>query len=527
MLHGNNFIGNERSSAGTLTFKAFNPGKNEELPELFYSATTTEFEKAVLKAKNAYNTYKNISGKEKAGFLRKIADNIEASGSSLIQRVMLETGLTEARLTGERNRTTNQLRLFAGLLEEGSWCEAAIDSALPDRKPAPRPDIRKVLRPIGPVVVFAASNFPLAFSTAGGDTASALAAGCPVIVKAHRYHPGTSEIVATAIIEAAAATGMPDGVFSMLHTIEHSVSQSFVTHPFIKAVGFTGSFTAGKLLYDIAQKRDEPIPVFAEMGSVNPVILLPGKVAQNAKELGEQLASSVTLGAGQFCTNPGIIITMSGAQTNEFKDALSTKIKSLVPETMLNPGIKKAYFDRTNETITEKGARLLAQSDMEEKSVEGRPIIAVVDADKFIANPKLAEEIFGPFSLIIECANPVEMSDVIRSLKGQLTATIMCTDKDVSDFRELIEMIQELAGRILFNGVPTGVEVCHAMQHGGPFPASTDSRFTSVGTGAIKRFVRPVAFQDAPDSYLPDELKNKNPLGIWRLMNGEFSKNEV
>jgi len=526
MIHGKNIIGFESSGMGNLTFKAFDPDKNSELPEVFHSATVDELEKAVSKAKDAYDSYKKKSGKEKAGFLKAIADNLEALGSSLIERVVIETGLTETRLTGERFRTASQLRLFADLLEDASWCGAVIDTALPDRKPVPKPDIRKVLRPVGPVAVFAASNFPLAFSTAGGDTASALAAGCPVILKAHPYHPGTSEMVAEAIIAAAKKTGMPDGVFSMLHAIDHTVAQKLVSHPGIKAVAFTGSYNVGKLLYDIAQKREEPIPFFAEMGSVNPIVVLPDKMNQNSKELGEQLAGSISLGSGQFCTNPGIIVSLQGDNNYRLIESLTEKIKSLMPETMLSPGIKQNYEHKVNDALN-MGADLLAQSSVKGTSNKARQIIARTGAQKYLSNPKMAEEIFGPFSLIVECENKTELSKVIRSFKGQLTASIMSTEKDVAEFTNEISEIQEIVGRLIFNGVPTGVEVGYAMQHGGPFPASTDSRFTSVGTDAIKRFVRPVAFQDAPDNFLPDELKNANPLGIWRLINGKFSKDNV
>ena len=527
MISGKNIIGFGISAEGMEAFKAYDPVVMTELPELFYSATVAEVEKAVEKAVQAYEVYRNKSGKEKALFLRTIADKIEALGSLLIERAVVESGLTEARLTGERDRTANQLRLFASLLEEGAWTEAIIETANPDRKPVAKPDIRKMLCPIGPVVVFSASNFPLAFSTAGGDTASALAAGNPVIVKGHPSHPGTNELVGQAIIDAAKQTGMPDGVFSTINDATFKVGQSLVTHPRVKAVAFTGSLAGGRALFDVAAKRDEPIPVFAEMGSINPVVLLPGKLHESAVQLAEALAGSITLGAGQFCTNPGIIVSLSGKDTNAFTAALSGKIKAAQPEPMLNNRIKSNYDALASKAITEHEVTLLAQSEAAGTGMEGRPMVARVKGSDFIKKPGLAEEIFGPYSLIIECADKQELLDVLRSFKGQLTASIMCNAADLNECKPVISTVEEVVGRLIFNGVPTGVEVCHAMQHGGPYPASTDSRFTSVGTDAIRRFVRPVAFQDAPEPCLPDELKNANPLNVWRKVNGSFTKDSI
>jgi alpha-ketoglutaric semialdehyde dehydrogenase len=527
MISGKNIIGFGMSAEGTETFKAYDPAAMTELPELFYSATVAEVEKAVEKAVQAYEVYRNKSGKEKALFLQTIADRIEALGSSLIERAVMESGLTEVRLTGERGRTANQLRLFASLLEEGSWTEAIIETANPDRKPVAKPDIRKMLRPIGPVVVFSASNFPLAFSTAGGDTASALAAGNPVIVKGHPSHPGTNELVGQAIIDAAKQTGMPDGVFSTINDATFKVGQSLVAHPRVKAVAFTGSFAGGRALIDIDGRRDEPIPVFAEMGSVNPVILLPGKLSESAVQLAEALAGSITLGAGQFCTNPGIIVSLQGKDTDGFIAALSGKIKVARSEPMLNNRIKSNYDALASKAITANEVTLLAQSEAAGTGMKGRPMVARVKGSDFIKKPGLAEEIFGPYSLIIECADKQELLAVSGSFKGQLTASIMCNDADLDEYKSVISTVEEVVGRLIFNGVPTGVEVCHAMQHGGPYPASTDSRFTSVGTDAIRRFVRPVAFQDAPETCLPDELKNANPLNIWRKVNGSFTKDSI
>lgn len=524
MIHGKNVIGSGLSAEGSVTFKTFSPESLEKLPELYVQATEKETDWAVNKAVEAYQTYKRKSGKEKATFLRTIADEIELLGSALIERACAESGLPEGRITGERGRTTNQLRLFASVLEDGSWVEASIDTPLPDRLPAARPDIRKMLQPVGPVVVFTASNFPLAFSTAGGDTASALAAGNPVIVKVHPYHAGTNELVAGAIIQAAKKTGMPEGVFSSLNAIDFSVGQALVLHPAVKSVAFTGSFSGGKSLFELAQKREEPIPVFAEMGSVNPVILLPEKVKDEAAKLAIILAGSINLGAGQFCTNPGVLVALKSEATEVLKTELAKQISKLVPEKMLHQNISKNFEQKTKHFFGNQAVEKLAESEQESSDLRGRPVVATVSGKEFIQNPYLAEEIFGPFSLLIECDGIEELTRVLKTFRGQLTASVMGTLGDIKAFRNQIETIQEVVGRLIFNGMPTGVEVGYSMQHGGPFPATTDSRFTSVGVDAIKRFVRPVAFQDAPDEYLPDELKDVNPLGIWRRVDGQLTK---
>jgi len=527
MIHGKNFIGNELSADGSITFQTFSPANLQELPELFVQATKQETDLAVAKAVEAYQTYKKKSGKEKAIFLRAIAEEIELLGNALIERACAESGLSEGRIVGERGRTVGQLQLFASVLEDGSWVEASIDSALPDRKPAARPDIRKMMRPVGPVVVFTASNFPLAFSTAGGDTASALATGNPVIVKVHPYHAGTNELVAGAIIRAAQKTGMPDGVFSSLNAIDFSVGQQLVLHPAVKSVAFTGSFSGGKSLYELAQKREEPIPIFAEMGSVNPVLLLPEKVKENPSGLAATLASSINLGAGQFCTNPGVLIALKSVETEAFKTELAKQISQLLPGIMLHQNISKNFEQKTAHFFGNQAVKKLAESEQESAPLRGRPVVAAVSGKEFIQNPDLAEEIFGPFSLLIECDGTEELTQVLKAFHGQLTASVMGTSGEIAVFSNQIEILQEVVGRLIFNGVPTGVEVGYSMQHGGPFPATTDSRFTSVGVDAIKRFVRPVAFQDAPDEYLPDELKDANPLSIWRRVDGQLTKEPI
>jgi 2,5-dioxopentanoate dehydrogenase len=524
MIHGKNFIGNELSAEGSTTFQTFSPASLQELPGLFFQATQQETDLAVAKAVEAYQSFRKKSGNEKAAFLRAIAGEIELLGPVLIERACAESGLPEGRIMGERGRTVGQLRLFASVLEDGSWVEASIDSALPNRLPAARPDIRKMLRPVGPVVVFTASNFPLAFSTAGGDTTSALAAGNPVVVKVHPYHAGTNELVSGAIIRAAQKTGMPDGVFSSLNANDFSVGQTLVLHPAVKSVAFTGSFSGGKSLYELAQKRKEPIPVFAEMGSVNPVLLLPEKVKEDPAKLASTIAGSINLGAGQFCTNPGVLIVLKSAETELFKTELASKISKLLPERMLHQNISNTFARKTKDFLDVLAVKKLAESENESGELRGRPVVATVSGKDFIANPNLAEEIFGPFSLLIECNGTEELIQILKTFRGQLTASVLGTSGDINAFTNQIEILQEVVGRLIFNGMPTGVEVGYSMQHGGPFPATTDGRFTSVGVDAIKRFVRPVAFQDAPDEYLPDELKDANPLNIWRRVDGQLTK---
>ena len=474
-------------------------------------------------AAEAFAPYKAVSPANKALFLESIADSIESLGDALIAKASEETNLPAARLTGERGRTTMQLRMFAQMLREGSWVEATIDTAVPDKNP-PKPDTRKMLFPLGPVVVFGASNFPFAYSTAGGDTASALAAGCPVVVKAHPAHLQTSIMVAGAIQKAIELTGMPVGVFQHVTDSSFEAGKSLVQHPATAAVGFTGSFTGGKALYDYEAERKNPIPVFSEMGSINPVVFLPDTLQHHAAQLAKQYAGSVTLGMGQFCTNPGLLIAVEGDGLNRFLDTLSQEINAVPPAKMLHAGIHKAYFEKMQTALKEKEVSLLSQSAVAPGELEAMPTIAVVAGNMFLKNPLLHEEVFGPYSLLVKCKDVSELKAVWTSLTGQLTTSLMGTDKDFADHQSLLEIAPSIAGRIVFNGVPTGVEVCASMVHGGPFPACTDSRFTAVGIGAVKRWVRPVCYQNCPDNLLPDALKAANPLNIWRMVNNEFQK---
>ncbi len=490
----------------------------------FPDSTPDQVNTALNEAHIAFLSYKNLSGKQKAKFLRAIAYEIEALEQNLIQVAMRETNLPEARIINERGRTTGHCRMFADLVEEGSCVDARIDTAQPNRSPLPKPDLRKMSVPIGAIAVFGAANFPLAYSTAGGDTASALAAGCPVIVKAHPAHAETSELVAQAIKKAIEKTGMPTTVFQHLHGSNFEVGKALVNHPFTKGVGFTGSLAGGKALYDIAQQRAEPIPVFAEMSSINPVILLPKTLEQQAVKSAEMLAASITQGVGQFCTNPGLIIAIEGKGLTDFSQSLSAKISSTPAGIMLHQGIADNYLKRLTQSVSQKGISIEGQSTSAVEKNQGLPTVASVTAIEFLKNPLLSEEVFGPFSLIVKCKDFTELHTVVNHLHGQLTISIFGSEAEIALHSALLNIITEKAGRLIINGVPTGVEVCSSMNHGGPYPATTDSRFTAVGTDAIKRFVRPVSYQNFPASLLPEELKDGNPLRIWRLVNNEWSK---
>jgi NADP-dependent aldehyde dehydrogenase len=481
-------------------------------------ATIQEINEVMQAAWNAFHVYRKLPLSKRAAFMRAVAKELEAAGDELIQTAMRETNLPEARLRGERSRTIYQLESYADACEKGEWLEARIDHANPGKTP-PKPDIRKMLVPIGPVVVFGASNFPFAYSTAGGDTATAFAAGCPVIVKAHPAHPQTSQLAAEAIVRAAEKTGMPGGIFAHVSGMSFEVGKALVTHTYCKAVGFTGSYAGGKQLFDWANQRPEPIPVFAEMGSVNPVFLLPEKLKVSAAEIATQYAGSITLGVGQFCTNPGLIIGIDGPDLQQFMHDLGKAIQQTMPGIMLHQGIVDNFANKREEALMQENVHLLAEAGQSaEDQRTGLPTVATVDGKTFLQNPLLHKEVFGPYSLVVRCANVVEMLEVALHLEGQLTATLMATTTDISNNEALVEAVKDICGRFVLNGVPTGVEVCLSMQHGGPFPASTDSRFGSVGADAIKRFARPLSFQNWPDELLPDELKENNPLGIARAV---------
>ncbi|MDP5091935.1 MAG: aldehyde dehydrogenase (NADP(+)), partial [Polaribacter sp.] len=456
---------------------------------IFTEATKEEIEEAVNLASQAFKEFRTISGAKKAEFLNTIADEILALDDELIQMYCQETGLPEGRAKGERGRTVGQLRSFANLVAEGSWVEATIDLAQPTREPLPKSDIRKMLIPIGPVIIFGASNFPLAYSTAGGDTAAALAAGCPVLVKSHPMHAGTGSLVASAIVKAAQKTGMPNGVFSNLNSSGIEVGQQLVAHPKVKAVGFTGSIKGGRALYDLAAKRDEPIPVFAEMGSINPVVILPKALENRHQEIAKTYASSITLGTGQFCTNPGLLLAIKSDGLTNFIKNLSEEIIKINPSCMLHPNIKKGYEINKEKVVSQDKVSVVANFSSEVQNNYAQQAVVRVDGTSFLENPTLHLEVFGPFSMVVQCANELELETIISKLEGQLTGTVLSDNHEISDYPAVISALQNRVGRIIFNGVPTGVEVCESMVHGGPYPASTDSRFTAVGINSIKRWV--------------------------------------
>lgn len=526
-MDGRNIVGNKYAPPVKEGLKGINPATGKELEGIFYPATQEDIDLALTTAEKAFKSYRTLSKSNRAAFLRAIALEINAIGSVLAERAVAESGLTPGRLKSEIARTIGQLYMFADLIEEGSWVDAVIDTAIPDRAPLSRPDLRKMLIPLGPVVVFGASNFPLAFSVSGGDTASAFAAGCPVIVKAHPAHPGTSALVGEAIIKAAEKTKMPSGIFSLLFDTGYSVGERLVKHPGTKAVTFTGSYNGGMAIIKLAAERPVPIPVFAEMGSINPVIFMPEAIRNRSSELALKYAASITLGAGQFCTNPGLMLAIKHPSLDAFIKDLSDAIALAPPATMLTSGIYGNYKTRFKAALQEKGVSLLAQSRTTETHTinKATAILAMVSAANFVTNPNLREEVFGPYSLLVVCEDQNELKYVIESLEGQLTLSVMAEPNELSNYPDLLTQLSDITGRLILNGVPTGVEVSSAMQHGGPFPSSNDSRFTSVGTSAIYRFVRPLCWQDWDQRLLPEELKNGNPLGIWRKINNQLTKN--
>ena len=493
---------------------------------MFKDATTEEINSVMQQAWNAFHEYRKLSLKQRADFMHTIAMALEDLGDDLIETAHDETHLPGARLKNEKARTIFQLNSYADACEKGEWLEARIDTAIADRNP-PRPDLRKMLIPLGPVVVFGAANFPFAYSTAGGDTACALAAGCPVVVKAHPAHAATSEKVAMAILQAAKDCQMPAGIFAHVHGANNETGEALIKHPLTKAVGFTGSFLGGRQLFDWANQRKEPIPVFAEMSSINPAFLFPEKLNQSAEDVAKLYAGSITLGVGQFCTNPGLIIGIDNDDLHLFIQTLANEIKRSSPGEMLHAGIFKNYVERRANALSQEDVETVATSETESLLNQGLPTIASATAEAFIKNPVLHQEVFGPYSIVVKCKDMNEMMEVAKHIEGQLTATLMATINDVREHGELTELIKNVCGRFILNGVPTGVEVCLSMQHGGPFPATTDSRFTSVGADGIKRFARPICYQNWPNELLPDELKNENPLKIYRTINNDLTKNKV
>ena len=525
-LHGHSFIAGKLAADSEKTFTAISPLNGSALLPAFHEASAADVDLAVRHAEEAFEVYRRISAAARADFLDAITNEIVGLGDGLLQRAHAESGLPLDRLTGERARTCGQLKAFAALIREGSWVDARIDHANPDRTPVPKPDLRRMLVPLGPIVVMGASNFPLAFSTAGGDTASALAAGCTVIMKAHGSHPGTAELVATAIYAALEKCGLPPGVFSMLHGAGSIVAQGLVRHPLVRGLGFTGSERAGRALFDAAAARPEPIPVFAEMGSLNPVVLLPTALKERGAALAAGLKTSFTMGVGQFCTKPGLVLALGGPDFDAFAQEFRAQVQSTAPATMLNRSICDSFFAGVDRAQAVKGVTVLAEAgtDADAAKTQGEPVAFTTDAETFILHHELREEIFGPYTLLVAARTVSELTAAARCLAGQLTATIHCAGEDLSDFASLVAILERRAGRVVVNAFPTGVEVCPSMQHGGPYPASTDSRYTSVGTAAIARWVRPVSWQGFPQEALPAELRDGNPSGIMRTVNGALTR---
>jgi alpha-ketoglutaric semialdehyde dehydrogenase len=496
------------------------------MPDMYKDATVEEIGKAMQSSWNAFTVYRKKNLEQRALFLHTIALELEKVSTRLIELAHIETHLGKARLQTELTRTIFQLTSYADACAEGTWLDIRIDTGDPHRDP-PKPDLRKMLVPLGPVVVFGASNFPFAYSTAGGDTACALAAGCSVVLKAHPAHAGTSEAVAEAIHRAAEKSCLPEAVFIHLHGSSFEAGKALVQHPLTKAVGFTGSFEGGRALFDLANHRPVPIPVFAEMGSVNPVFLLPKKLKEDPAGIAKMYAVSITQSAGQFCTNPGLLVALQSEALDAFKKIIEEEIRKEQPVEMLHPGIAKSFHEKRKAALNQEGVVLLAFSNREAKAEESLPTLAEVPAPVFLKNPLLHKEVFGPFSLLITCGDEAEMMAVARAIEGQLTCTILATGNELKEREELIDLLQDRCGRLILNGVPTGVEVALSMQHGGPFPATTDSRFTAVGADGIKRFARPVCFQNWTNELLPDELKNENILALWRTVNNKLTTKAV
>lgn len=528
-ISGKQLIGGEWISGDAGKFYGVDPTTGSQLQPAISSASPQQVERALTLAKDAAEIFRKTTPAKRAAFLRDCAEQILALGDELLERVAQETGYPKARAEMERGRTCGQLRLFANYIEAGDYLDARIDTAMPERQPAPRPDIRHVNQAIGPVVVFGASNFPLAFSVAGGDTASALAAGCPVIVKAHPSHPGTSELVAQALAQAVARANFPGGVFSLLQDENHAVGSQLVKAAEIKAVGFTGSLAGGTALMKLANERADPIPVFAEMGSVNPVFLLPGALAENAGGIARAYVTSFTLGSGQFCVKPGLVIAIDDEGLKAFIAASRETVEKSPAAVMLNGRICSAFGTSVAHYHSYSGLQFEASggNNQGRDGYYSQVTLMSTTAKYLLENPQLIEETFGPASIIVKCRNEQELLRVAAALPGQLTATVHCAETELVNYTELMDRLTEMAGRVVVNGFPTGVEVCHAMVHGGPFPATSDKRFTSVGTNAIQRFVRPVCYQNYPEALLPPALQNHNPLGITRLVDGVKNTNSL
>jgi len=521
VLTGEALIAGQPVKGTGASLRAWDPAAGKLLETEFFAVDNQQIDAACRAAEAAFDTFRSISDEQRAVFLETVGEQIVALGDTLVERVMAETGLPRGRIQGERGRTCGQLRTFARTVRAGEWLDVRVDQSQPQRQPLPRADLRQRQIALGPVAVFGASNFPLAFSVAGGDTASALAAGCPVIVKAHSAHPGTSELVGQALARAVKKCALPEGVFSLLFGSGNEVGIALVSDWRIRAVGFTGSRSGGLALSRAAQARPEPIPVYAEMSSINPVLLFPAALAARGEALAQGFVASLTQGAGQFCTNPGLVIARQGAALDAFIAAAAELIQRSPAQTMLTPGIFRAYEAGVGALAEHPQAQRLASGLAAEGPNQCQAQLFLTQAQNVLADVRLQSEIFGPASLIVRCANDDEIRQVCEHLEGQLTATLQLDDADLDRARALLPTLERKAGRLLVNGWPTGVEVCDAMVHGGPFPATSDARSTSVGTAAILRFLRPVCYQDFPDGLLPLPLQQANPLHLRRLLDGQ------
>jgi 2,5-dioxopentanoate dehydrogenase len=524
-ISGKHLIAGEWVQSTAPIFSSVNPRSKTSGDTIFADASAEEVHLAVEEAARAFAETRHYSAEKLAGFLVKVAEEIEALDDELLHLCDSETGLGLPRLTGERGRTTGQVRAFANHIREGSYVEAIIDKALPNRQPAPRMDIRRMLIPIGPVAVFPPNNFPFAFGVAGGDTASAFAAGCPVIAKSHPSHPASSELIAQAIYRAIEACDFPKGFFSLLQGASIDVGQNLVKHPKLAAVGFTGSLRGGRAIYNTAAARPKPIPVYAEMGSVNPVVILPDALKTQQKAIVQGLAASVTLGSGQFCTNPGLVLMLDTPETAQFIQELAGAMNALVPGVLLNAGVEQSLTAGVSKMLGKESVKLVTGGQPVDSQGFCYPnTILKTDAQSFLREPELREELFGPVTVVVLCQSMEEIEAVLWVLEGNLTATVHASKTEHAEIARLFSILRETSGRLILNGYPTGVEVVHAMVHGGPYPATTMPNSTSVGVTAIQRFLRPVAYQNMPDELLPDALKNRNPLGIWRIIDNEITK---
>jgi alpha-ketoglutaric semialdehyde dehydrogenase len=491
-----NIIGYKVSATSGKTIHSFNPSTQQSYEAAFTPATQGEVDEALQKAHAAWRIARNLPTTSIAAFLRSVASGIEALGDTLINTISEETAYPEARIMVERNRTCAQLRMFADLTETEVWKEHGVDGALPDRTPAPRPKLERMMIPIGPVVVFGASNFPLAYSTMGGDAASALAVGCPVIIKAHESHLRTNALVAEVVMNSARATGMPDGMFSSLIGDGIETGMQLVKHPLAAAVGFTGSLKGGRALFDLGQSRKNPIPVFVEMGSVNPIFIFPSAIHESHEKLASALAASMSMTAGQFCTNPGIVFMVDSEASRQLINSTKAELQKMSPATLLNPGLAKNFHNSIQQTGAVAGIEFVLPDQLNDHTAA--PVLAIVDEATFINNADLHHEIFGPYSIVVMCKDANSYYALAEQLEGQLTATVHASEAELKANTSFIQLLSERAGRIVYNGVPTGVEVCDSMTHGGPYPASTDSRFTAVGQFAWRRWLRPVTYQNFP-----------------------------